>query len=181
MSYALHPPTELPVSFQTDYLLTGTEGQAVISHPNQTDTAPSNPTVTDMILYTQPKYDLMGLYPTAHPKRRPSSLFFICRPMRNVHCAIAVSISISTCPEGSRGYWMSAPCLESLGCHWISLYYLFSCSSAQSCCSFCFVFFFLINMAQSPAFFLQKILQCLSSECLFCLFVCFLYGLFWSS
>ena len=39
------------------------------------------------------------------------------------------------------GCLMSSPCLESQGCHLIPLYHLLSCSSAESCYSFCFIFF----------------------------------------
>ena len=53
-------------------------------------------------------------------------------------------------PKGGRGCLMSPPCLESLGCHWIPLYYLLSCSSAGSFYSFSCCFFLL---AHSPDFY----------------------------
>ena len=37
--------------------------------------------------------------------------------------------------------WMSPPCLEPQGCHLIPLYHLLSCSSAESCYTFCGGFF----------------------------------------
>ena len=39
---------------------------------------------------------------------------------------------------------MSPPCLQAQGCHLIPLCYLFTCSSAQSCYSFCHIFFCLL-------------------------------------
>ena len=47
-------------------------------------------------------------------------LFFLC-------------ILSGVCPKGGRGCPMSLPCLESQGCHLVPLYYLLSCSSAESC------------------------------------------------
>ena len=46
-----------------------------------------------------------------------------------------------TVPEEGRGCLMPPPCLESQGCHLISLYYLLSCSSAPSCHSVLSFFF----------------------------------------
>ena len=52
---------------------------------------------------------------------------------------------------------MSPPCLESQGCHLIPLCYFLSCSTAQSCYSFCLIFF---SACQSILLnFFQKILQ----------------------
>ena len=43
-------------------------------------------------------------------------------------------------PEQRPGCLMSPPCLESQGLHLIPLYHLLSCSSAESCYSFCLFF-----------------------------------------
>ena len=42
--------------------------------------------------------------------------------------------------KGGRGCLMSPSYLESQDCRLIPLFYLLSCSSAYSCCSFCVVF-----------------------------------------
>ena len=59
-----------------------------------------------------------------------------------------------TLPKGGQGCLMSFSCLESQGCHSVSLSYLLSCYSTRSCCSFCFAVFLLILLP-----FFQKILQ----------------------
>ena len=59
-----------------------------------------------------------------------------------------------TSPKGGRVCLMSFSCLESQGCHSLSLSYLLSCSSTWSCCFFCFAVFRLILLP-----FFQKILQ----------------------
>ena len=75
--------------------------------------------------------------------------------------------------KGGRGCLMSPPCLESQGCHLISLCYLLSCSAAKSCYPFCLIiiiFFFFCLLALSSKLFFQKILQYFSlRERLFCM------------
>ena len=77
--------------------------------------------------------------------------------------------SLRNTPKGGRGCLMSPPCPESRGCHLIPFHYLLSCSSAQSCYSFCLIFF----SACWPTlliFFFQKILQYFSLRSrLFCM------------
>ena len=53
-------------------------------------------------------------------------------------------------PKGGRGCLMYPPCLKSQGCHLIPLHYLLSCSSDESCYSFCLFF---CPLADSPDFF----------------------------
>ena len=48
---------------------------------------------------------------------------------------------ISQSPKGGWGYLMSPPCLESQSSHLIPFYYLLSCASAHSYCSFCLLSF----------------------------------------
>ena len=64
---------------------------------------------------------------------------FTCRPL------------FMPTPKGGWICPMSFPCLESQGCHLIPLYYLHSCSSANSHCSFCLVYF--CPLAHSSDFF----------------------------
>ena len=67
------------------------------------------------------------------------------------------SCSLLHVPEGSRGCLMSSTCFKSQGCHFIPLYYLLSCSSAYSHCSFCLLSF--SAYWPIPLTFFQKILQ----------------------
>ena len=72
-------------------------------------------------------------------------------------------------PKRSRGCLMSPLCLEFHGCHLIPLYYLISCSSAESCNSFCFVFFFFSACWPIPLTVFQKIFQYFVKRRVYCM------------
>ena len=69
----------------------------------------------------------------ASPRLCPKTLHTVYKVMPLLFSAYS--------PQGGRGCLMPRPCLESQGCHLFPLYYLLSCSSVESCYSFCRIFF----------------------------------------